>query len=51
VAGPAAAVRDDRRGPLHDRLPVRIRHVSDKDLVKRECRQENDAWRDATEGS
>ena len=28
VTGAAAAIGHDRRGALHDRLPVRIRHVS-----------------------
>ena len=33
VAGAAAAVGDDRRGPLHDRLPVGVGHVGDQHLA------------------
>ena len=35
VAGPAAAVGDDRGGALHDRLPVRVGHVGDQHLARR----------------
>jgi hypothetical protein len=34
VAGPAAAVGDDGRGPLHDGLPVGIGHVGDEDIAR-----------------
>ena len=34
VAGAAAAVGDDRRGPLHDRLPVGVGHVGDQHLAR-----------------
>ena len=33
VAGAAAAVGDDRRGALHDRLPVRVGHVGDQHVA------------------
>ena len=33
VAGAAAAIGDDGRGALHDRLPVRIGHVGDQHIA------------------
>ena len=33
MAGAAAAIRDDRRGALHDRLPIRVGHVSDQHVA------------------
>ena len=33
VTGAAAAVGDDGRGALHDRLPVRIGHVGDQHVA------------------
>ena len=34
VAGAAAAVRDDGRGLLHHRFPVRVGHVRDEDVAR-----------------
>ena len=33
MAGAPAAVGDDRRGALHDRLPVRVGHVGDQHVA------------------
>ncbi len=38
VAGSAAAVRDDSRGPLHDRFPVRVGHVGDDHVTRLHAR-------------
>src|SRR4051794_16284520 len=34
MARPAASIGDNRCGSLHDRLPVRIRHIGDQHLTR-----------------
>src|SRR5688572_10069396 len=47
VAGAAAAVRDDGRGALHDRLPVRVGHVRDDHVARLDARHLAAACHDA----
>ena len=46
VAGPAAAVGDDRRRPFHDGLPVRVGHVRDQHLARDELMHRLDRLQD-----